>query len=790
MKSVLSALFFAFAVSRLAATDFTVVNTNTSGPGSLYQAITDANKTVGADRVLFNIPGAGVQTINVGQNPLPTVVESLVIDGYTQPGAKVNSLSVGDNAVILIQIDGGGGGSAPGLLFNSGSGIASSNYTVRGLCLTGFFGTTNGSTYGTAITAGVVDSLVVTGNFIGILPDGETARANWIGVGHVTQLGGTDPASRNIISGNTVGFTGELATGAGPAAAIIQGNYMGTNASGTKAVPNSGAAISLDSGVTTHCETAQFDLSNTLIGGTTPGLGGGTGGGLSSARNVISGNAAAITLGGVCSLPGIPIARTAVNGVQIVGNVIGVSSDDAYDEPGGSHALPNGSGITIVGSNNVVTSNVIKFNDSGVIVTGGESRGNQITVNMIHLNRRLGIDLGGDGVTANDTNDVDSGPNNLQNFPLITSASITQADRYGFDWIATVGGTLQSTPNSTFRIELFANLVAGPSGYGEGQVYYGFTNVSTDANGNASFSITSPVNGFPGFRAFSVTATDASGNTSEFSPAFFPAAQLLNLSARTAVGAGENVLIGGFIVAGTENKKVLLRGLGPSLTQAGVKGVLADPTLELRDATGALIASNDNWRDTQDSEITQTGLAPANEMEAAILRSLPAKPISQGGAAYTGILAGKDGKTGIGLLEIYNLGAGANFKLANISTRGPVGAGEAVLIGGLIPGPTGNSAIRVLIRGIGPSLAAHGVTAPLQNPLLELHNANGTTLVRNDNWGDAFNASEISATGIQPTDSRESAILTTLLPASGYTAVVSGVNGGTGIALVEVYALN
>ena len=791
MKRLLSALLMICAVRQSAAADFTVTNVSSSGPGSLLQAITDANNTPGADRIIFNVPGSGIHKIDVSQNPLSTVVESLVIDGYTQPGAKPNSLSVGDNAVILIQIDGGTDGLVPaknGFVFNPNSGNAPSNYTVRGLCLTGFFGTTNGSTYGTAITAGVVDSLVVTGNFIGVLPDGETARANWTGVGHVTQLGGIDPASRNIISGNTVGFSGELATGAGPAAAIVQGNYMGTNASGTKAVPNTGAAISLDSGVTTHCETAQFDLSNTLIGGTTPGLGGGTGGGLSSARNVISGNAAAITLGGVCSLPGIPIARTGVNGVQIVGNVIGVSSDDAYVEPGGTHPVPNGSGITIVGSNNVVTSNVIKFNDSGVIVMSGTS--NQISVNMIHLNRRLGIDLGGDGVTANDTNDVDSGPNNLQNFPLITSASVTQADRFGFDWIATVGGTLQSTPNSTFRIELFANFVAGPSGYGEGQLYFGSTNVSTDMNGSASFSITSPVNGFPGDRAFSVTATDSSGNTSEFSPAFFPAAQLLNLSTRTAVGAGENVLIGGFIVAGTEDKKVLLRGLGPSLAQAGVNGVLADPTVELRDATGALIASNDNWRDTQEGEISQTGLAPAKQMEAAILGSLPAKPISQGGAAYTGILAGKNGKAGIGLLEIYDLGAGANSKLTNISTRGFVGAGEGVLIGGLIPGPTDNSAIRVLIRGIGPSLSAHGISSPLADPVLELHDANGRTLVKNDNWSEAFNASEISTTGIQPTDSRESAILIMLLPASGYTAIVRGANGATGVALVEVYALN
>lgn len=459
MRNLLTFLAILVAPGVMRAADFTVTNTNSSGPGSLYQAITDANNTSGADRILFNIPGTGVNRIDVSQNPLPTINESLTINGYSQPGAKPNSLTVGDNAVILIQIDGGPGGSAParnGFVFNPGSANAPSNFTVTGLCLTGFFGSTNGSTYGIAITAGLVDSLVVTGNFIGILPDGETARTNWVGVGHVTQLGGTDPGSRNIISGNTFGFTGELATGVGPAAAIIQGNYMGTNANGTKAVPNTGAAILLDSGLVAHCETPQFDLSNTIIGGTTSG-----------ARNVISGNAAAITLGGVCSSDRSPIVSTGVNGLRIVGNAIGVASDDNSVEPGGSHPIANGSGITIIGSNNVITNNVIKFNDSGVIVTSGT--GNQISANMIDLNRRLGIDLGGDGVTPNDPNDLDSGPNNFQNFPLITSASVTQADRYGFDWRATVGGTLQSTPNSTFRIELFANLVAGPSGYGEGQ---------------------------------------------------------------------------------------------------------------------------------------------------------------------------------------------------------------------------------------------------------------------------------------------------------------------------------
>jgi hypothetical protein len=168
---------------------------------------------------------------------------------------------------------------------------------------------------------------------------------------------------------------------------------------------------------------------------------------------------------------------------------------------------------------------------------------------------------------------------------------------------------------------------------------------------------------------------------------------------------------------------------------------------------------------------------------------LAAKPASAGGAGYTGVLAGKGGATGIGLLEIYDLDTAANSKLANISTRGFVGTGDDLLIGGFIPGPTDRLPLKVLVRALGPSLTAQGVDGALSDPLLELHDANGIR-VQNDNWKDAPNASEIQAT-LPPHEDNESAIITTLAPSnSGYTAVVRGANGSTGVALVEVYALD
>jgi hypothetical protein len=294
-----------------------------------------------------------------------------------------------------------------------------------------------------------------------------------------------------------------------------------------------------------------------------------------------------------------------------------------------------------------------------------------------------------------------------------------------------------------------------------------------------------PVGGRYDVGAVELQPSDNATPTPTPTPTATPPSQLLNLSTRKEVGTGDNVLIGGFIVVGTEDKKVLLRGLGPSLP---VAGALGDPTLELHASDTTLLAFDDNWRDKQPDEINATGIPPSNELESAIVATLTAKPGSQGGAGYTGVLAGSGGGTGIGLLEIYDLNSAANSKLANISTRGFVGTGDDLLIGGFIPGPSDRAPLKVLVRALGPSLTAQGVNSALQDPLLELHDANGT-LVTNDNWRDASNASEIQAT-LPPPDDRESAIITTLAPSNaGYTAVVRGAGGATGVALVEVYAL-
>lgn len=255
-------------------------------------------------------------------------------------------------------------------------------------------------------------------------------------------------------------------------------------------------------------------------------------------------------------------------------------------------------------------------------------------------------------------------------------------------------------------------------------------------------------------------------------------AAMANISTRVEVLSGENVSIGGFIITGSVTKQVIVRALGPSLAGLGVSGTLVNPMLELRDSAGNLVQSNDNWKDTQEQAIRATTLAPTNDLESAILISLP-------GDTYTAIVRGQNGATGIGLVEVYDLQTAPESKLGNISTRGYVGGGDNVMIGGLIL--SGPDPARILFRALGPSLASGGIQGLLSDPQLALFDAQGGRIAANDNWRDSQEAA-IQATGAAPSDNAESAILADLDPGN-YTAVVTGANGAIGVALVEAYHL-
>jgi hypothetical protein len=258
-----------------------------------------------------------------------------------------------------------------------------------------------------------------------------------------------------------------------------------------------------------------------------------------------------------------------------------------------------------------------------------------------------------------------------------------------------------------------------------------------------------------------------------------------NIATRLPVGAGQNVLIAGFIIQGPSPKRVLIRADGPSITS--LPGTLRDPVLELHDsATGATIANNDNWRlsqiggaigSNQVVEVLGSGLAPTDSSEPAIIATL--NP-----GAYTAIVRGATGGTGIAVVQVYDLDSSPASTLANISTRGFVQTGDNVMFGGfiLLGGP---GATKVVVRGLGPSLAAAGITNPLSDPVLEVYNGNGGLVSSNDNWGDTQRA-EISALGFQPSSAAESTILFNNLARGPYTAILRGKNEA-GIGLIEVY---
>jgi hypothetical protein len=795
-------LLVLFAATSIGAGPFTVTNTNDSGAGSLRQAILDANSMAGGT-INFNIPGAGVHTISP-LSALPQITQSVTIDGYTQPGSSANTLATtqGLNTVLRIELS---GAMAPANSNFSGLTINADNCTVRGLIISSFqHDAIDVSSNGNAIT----------GNFIGTNATGTAALPNGTtGIGAVVfsasssnnAVGGTTAAARNLISGN-IGSGIGLGNGSGN---TVQGNLIGTDVTGTKALGNTGVGVSSGG-------------SNDLIGGATV-----------DARNIISANNRGIDLGGgsnhtvqgnfigtditgtialsnpnvgvntqgtnnliggLTATPGTPpgnlisgnnggsgviLFSPGAQGNLIEGNIIGADitgTQPLGNFPGGIQI--NGPGNTVGGAN-ANARNIIAFNGGNVSMCNAASAGiwvhnapainNALLGNSIFSNAGLGIDLEFDGdpncVEPNDTGDGDTGPNNLQNYPVLTSVSNSGG-------MTTITGKLNSVANKTYRVEFFRNGAIDPTGYGEGQTFLGFKNVTTDGTGNISFNASFPQ--IATNQYVTATATDPNGNTSEFSAAI---GQLLNISTRLKVLTGNSVLIGGFIVGGSGNKTVLMRALGPTLHNFGITGFLADPTLELHAGNGTLIMSNDNWKDTQQAAIAATGLAPPNDLESAILHTFTA-------GNYTGIVRGKNNSTGVALFEVYDIDKAFDTTLTNISTRGFVDLGQNLMIGGFI---SGNGIVRVIVRALGPTLTQFGVTNVLADPTLELHDANGAMIASNDNWKDTQQA-EIQASGFAPPNNAESAIIITR-PPGNTTAIVSGKNNTTGNALVEVYVL-
>jgi hypothetical protein len=310
--------------------------------------------------------------------------------------------------------------------------------------------------------------------------------------------------------------------------------------------------------------------------------------------------------------------------------------------------------------------------------------------------------------------------------------------------------------------------------------------VNIEVNGPGTATPTPGVTVTPGVTATpGVTPSPSIGPaTPTPSPTVTPnpgPAQLLNISSRERVQAGDHVAIGGFIITGNGPKHVLVRAIGPSLTQFGVPNVLADPILELHGAPGFNTITNDNWRDdpAQEALIIASGIPPSNNLESAIDAALVP-------GNYTAVVSGHNNSAGVALVEVYDLDAGVPSKLANISTRAFVGTNENVVIAGFILG-NGQGDASIVVRGIGPSLIPVGVRDALADPTLELRNSDGALLLANNNWqDDPEQAAAITEAGLAPSNDLEAAMAGNLPPGL-YTAVLAGVNNGTGIGLIEVY---
>jgi hypothetical protein len=702
----------------VAADVFTVVNSNSTGPGSLLQAVEDANahSAEGPQTVAFNIPSPGVHIIDLNKKGI-AVGSFITIDGYTQPGASPNTLDVGDNAVILIQLDGGG----PFAKGSGAVGMYGNNSVVRGLSFTGFSGP-NADYAAISIGSFIPENGLlnrVEGNFIGLAPDGVTLNGNDYGIyffgGNGNTVGGDTPAARNLISGNRIGIYALVNS-------TIIGNYFGTDATGFR--QGYGNDIAVVSG-------------SNIIGTGEPGAG-----------NVFADNGTAIrTYGGYST---------------IRGNLIGLLPD-------GSPSFGNGIGIVSAGFDTIGgleagQGNVIAFNTTGF--QGGRT---SILSNLFYGNAFIDIDLGGGGRTENDVGDVDF----VQNFPVIVSVTRSLDS-------TTVTGGLNSVPSTEFTLQFYANgatplapqtllgtQTVTTNSFGDAAFSFTFpitlpdqfitatatrpatagrdsetseffppngkvepANISTRgqvgtgdevliggfirANGavrdlliralgpsliisgaladpkllvrrssgeivaqNDNWKTTqeqairhtglAPANdleaavlvpistsGFGDNRQYTVQVSGSNGAVGIGTVEIYSlgtgsnSTELLNISTRGRVGTGDNVLIGGTIIHGSAPQRLMIRAIGPDLAGAGVAGSLQDPTLELRDAAGTLLASNDDWRSDHEQEIIATGLAPQDDRDSAILISLV--PTS-----YTAIVRGNGGATGIALVEIYNL---------------------------------------------------------------------------------------------------------------------------------------
>jgi hypothetical protein len=737
LASVVSGLLMNAAPAQ--ATTLTVTSGNDSGAGTLRQAILDASS---GDTINFV---TGLTTINLASGEL-LINKHLTISG---PGANVltvqRSTAGGTSQFRIFDIPIG--------YFNvtiSGLGIA--NGIVADLGGGGIFNQSSGTL--------TIARCTISGN----TASGGSGGSG--GGGGIFNDGGPVTITNSTISRNAAsGRGGGISNGVGGPVTITNSTISGNTADGGGGIDNEFSAVNLvDSTISGNTASSSFGGSN----------GGGIyndGGTVTITNSTISGNTANGG-GGIDN----EFSASAVNLVNST-----ISGNTASNSFGGSRGGVGG-GILNTGTVNLTSSTISgntassSFGGSGVgggIDNGVYGTGGTVNLTSSTISDNSASNSGG-GVSnqgvVNARNTI-TAKNTAPNGPDVGGALTS----YGFNLIGNNSGSM-ITPTTGDQI----GTPDSPIDPLLGQLADNGGPTKTQAllSGSPAINVGGPSAPARDQRGY-VRPDAADIGAFEFG-GLIPVT-LANISTRAFVQTGDNVMIGGVIITGSGQKKVILRAIGPSLVNFGLPNPLQDPTLELHDHTGAVVAFNDNWMDAPNrQEIIDSGLAPSNNLESAILTTLDP-------GNYTAIVRGVNNGTGIALVEGYDLDRTAGSKLGNISTRALVQTGDNVMIGGLII--TGPDSDNVIVRAIGPSLAQYGITNPLGDPTLELHNGSGTVIGFNDNWMDAPNRQEIIDSGLAPSDNLESAILTSLSPGN-YTAIVHGVNNGTGVALVEVYGLN
>lgn len=518
---------FLIAVAAAASgANFPVTTTTDGGAGSLRDAITSANGNPGLDTISFAIPGAGVHTITPA-TAFPFVTDAVIIDGYSQPGSSPNTDPIATNAVLRIVLDGSLTTGQDAIHLTAGG------CTVQGLVVIH---------WNSGITTFGPGGAVIRGNFAGVDPTGTVAHGN-LSIGIVAgapgdRVGGTAPADRNLASGNGSGIAGEAQD------VVIQGNLVGTDATGSHAIPNADGIL--------------VNNSNPTIGGPAPGAG-----------NVISGN----TNSGL-------VVGQAISNAIVFGNRIGTTAD-------GTQPLGNGDGILLSASASGISigglspgdSNVIAFNrGAGVYLNGNGGDRNRFRGNSIHDNGGLGIDIGNPGPQPNDPSDADLGVNGLQNFPIIQSVSIAAGS-------VTIHGKFDSMPATTFDLDFYSSPSCArfPRDLAEGETFLGSLPVTTDGGGHATIDVALPVSVAAGSR-ISATATDPAGNTSEFSqrivffvnPAFGPSSGGTAIDvAGTDFANPTSLTIGGVSASSAFGNDHTLTAVSPALPAGRAQDVVA-----------------------------------------------------------------------------------------------------------------------------------------------------------------------------------------------------------------------